>query len=213
MGQVLADPAGRVDVVDRVVRVLVDAGCDREDVGIEDDVLGREVRLRRQNLIGAPADLDLALVGVGLSRLVERHHDRRRAVAADEARLTQELGFAFLDRDRVDDRLALDALEAGLDHLPLRRVDHHGHARDVGLGCDETQEADHRRFRIEHRLVHVDVDHLRAGGDLLPRDLDGAGEIAGENEPRERARSGHVRALADVDEQRVVADVERLEAG
>ncbi len=188
-------------------------GRDREDVGVEDDVLGREADLARQQVVGALADLDLALEGVGLALLVEGHHDRRGAVAPHEARLAQELGLALLHRDRIDDRLALHALQARLDHLPLRRVDHHRHARDVGLGGDQVEEPDHRRLRVEHRLVHVDVDDLRAAGDLLARDLHRAGVVAGEDQLGERARAGDVGALADVDEQRVVADGERLEAG
>jgi hypothetical protein len=42
MRQVLADPARRVDEVDCVVVVLLDARRDSEDVGVEDDVLGAE---------------------------------------------------------------------------------------------------------------------------------------------------------------------------
>src|SRR5439155_19116997 len=56
-------------------------------------------------------------------------------------------------------------------------------------------------------------DHLRAVLHLRARDLDGAGEIAGEDQPGKRPGAGDVRALADVDEQRVVADRERLQAG
>ena len=82
-----------------------------------------------------------------------------------------------------------------------------------GSRRDQVQEAHHRRLRVEHRLVHVDVDHLRAVLHLLARDLDGAGEVAGEDQLARTPRAGDVRALADVDEQRVVADVERLETG
>jgi hypothetical protein len=39
----------------------------REDVRIEDDVFGREADLFGQQLVGALADLDLALEGVGLA--------------------------------------------------------------------------------------------------------------------------------------------------
>jgi hypothetical protein len=39
-GQVCLDPARRLDEVDGVVVVLLDAGRDREDVRVEDDVLG-----------------------------------------------------------------------------------------------------------------------------------------------------------------------------
>ncbi len=52
--QVLLDPAGGLDEVQAVRRVLLDARRDREDVGVEDDVLGREARPRRPGS-GRPA--------------------------------------------------------------------------------------------------------------------------------------------------------------
>jgi hypothetical protein len=69
--------------------------------------------------------------------------------------------------------LALQALQAGLDHLPARRVDHHRHAGDVRLGGDQVRGRSswHRR-PVEHALVHVHVDDLRAVLDLLPRDVE-----------------------------------------
>ena len=77
--------------------------------------------------MGAVGDRDLPLDRVGLALLVEGHDDHRRAVAAGEPRLAQELVLALLERQRVDDRPALDVLEALLDDRPLRRVDHHRH--------------------------------------------------------------------------------------
>ena len=44
-GRVRGDLAHRLDKVDAVVVVLLDAGGDGEDVGVEDDVLGREADL------------------------------------------------------------------------------------------------------------------------------------------------------------------------
>ena len=55
--------------------VLLDPGRDREDVRVEDDVLGREADLLGEQRVGALADRDLALDGVGLALLVEGHHD------------------------------------------------------------------------------------------------------------------------------------------
>ena len=74
----------------RVVVVLLDAGGDREDVRIEDDVFGREADLLRQQLVGALADRDLALDRVGLALLVERHDDDGGAVRAHLARVLEE---------------------------------------------------------------------------------------------------------------------------
>ena len=79
-GRVSVISARRLDEIDAVIVVLFDAGGDREDVGIEDDVFGRKPDLVHENAIGARADLDLALLGVGLAALVERHDDDGRAI-------------------------------------------------------------------------------------------------------------------------------------
>ena len=209
--QVLADPARRLDEVHAVVVVLLDAGGDGEDVRVEDDVLGREPHLLDQDVVGALRRSRLALERVGLALLVERHHDDRRAIAAHDAgALAQERLLALLHRDRVDDRLALDALQPGLDHRELRRVDHDRHARDVGLGGDQVEERRHRDLGVEQALVHVDVDDLGAVVDLVARDLEGGVVVAAGDQLAERRRSGDVGALADVDERDVAAERERL---
>ena len=70
------------------------------------------------------------------------------------------------------------------------------------------QEARHRLDRVEHRLVHVDVDELGAGVDLLAGDLDRLAVAVLEDELGELARAGDVGPLADVDE-----DAARLRDG
>ena len=125
-----------------------------------------------QQVVRAAEDRQPALDGVALALLVERHDDDRRAVAPAQPRLAQELRLALLERDRVDDALALELLQPGLDDRPLRAVDHDRDRGDVRLGGDPAQEAGHRRDAVEHRLVHVDVDELGAVGDLLAGDVD-----------------------------------------
>src|SRR5437660_1266218 len=82
----------------------------------------------------ASADFHLAVGGDRLALLVEGHDDGGGAVAADQAGLFEELRLALLEADRVDDALALHALQARLDHLPLRAVDHHRDVVDRRLG-------------------------------------------------------------------------------
>ncbi len=67
---------------------------------------------------------------IGLALFVEGHDDRGGAVAADELGALAESCLAFLQAERIDDRLARDAAQAGLDHAPLGAVDHDRHARD-----------------------------------------------------------------------------------
>ncbi len=69
--QVGLDPARGVDVVDRVVVVLLHAGGNGEDIGIEDDVFRRKADFVDQNSVGALADADLVFVTRGLA-LVRR---------------------------------------------------------------------------------------------------------------------------------------------
>lgn len=213
VGEVVADVGAGVDEIDRVVVVFLDAGGDGEDVRIEDDVFRWEADFVDQDVVGALADFFLARLGVGLAVLVEGHHHHRGAVALAQAGMVLEGLDAFLHRDRVDDALALDALQAGLDHFPLGGVDHDRHARDVGLGGDQVEEGDHGRLRVQHAFVHVDVDHLGAGFHLLLGDLESFRVVFLADQPGELGRTGDVGALADVDEQRAAVDGERLQAG
>ncbi len=93
--QVLLDPARGVDEIDRVVVVLFNAGGHGEDVGVEDDVFGREAHLIHQDAVGALANFDLAREGVGLALFVKGHHHGGGAVALDQLGLVLEGFHAF----------------------------------------------------------------------------------------------------------------------
>jgi hypothetical protein len=97
MRQGLLEDRGGLEEIDGVVVVLLDAGRDGEDVGIEDDVLGRETDLVGKKLIGARANPDFFIARGGLALLIKRHHDGGGAVAANEFCAAQEFGFAVLE--------------------------------------------------------------------------------------------------------------------
>ncbi len=211
--QVLADPARRFNEIDAVVVVLLEPGGDRENVGVEDDILGRKVQLPDQNVIGALADFGLARERIGLADFVERHHHHGGTMAPRNRRLVNELRLAFLHRDRIHHRLALNAFQAGFDHGEFRGVDHDGHAGDIRLGGDKVEERHHRGFGIQQPFVHVDVDDLGAVLDLVARHLQGGGVIACGHQLAEFGGACDVGALADVDEGDRRRQLERLEAG
>ena len=204
MRQVLADAAGTLEEFDSVVVVFLDTGSDRENVGVEDDIFRREADLLSQQLIGARANLVFAIRRIGLPLFIECHDHHGSAVTQDLARLGKEGFFALLHADRVDDGLALHAFQAGLDHLPFRAVDHDRHARNIGLGGDQVEVFHHRRLGIEHALVHVDVDDLRAVFNLLAGHRQRGIEIVIQDQLAEFRRTRDVGALADVDKHRAV---------
>ena len=120
--------------------------------------------------------------------------------------------FAFFQRNGIDDALALQAAQARFQHAPLAGVQHHRHAGDIRLAGHQVQKAHHRHFGIEHRLVHVHVDDLRAVFHLLARHGQRLFVLLGQDKPRKRLGAADVGALAHVHEQRVFINYQRLKA-
>ena len=119
MGAGLGDPFGRVDEVDAIVIVLFNARRDRKNVRVKDDVFWWKPYVLGQDMIGTGADFDLAVFGIGLAAFVKGHDDDGGTISTAEGRLLAELLFAFFHGNRIDDGLALNALQARLDHLPF----------------------------------------------------------------------------------------------
>ena len=198
MRQGLDDPAGGVDEIDAVIVVFLDSRRHGEDVRVEDDILGREADLLRQDLIGAGADLDLAVFGIGLPGLIKSHDHHRRPVGTAQARVMQEGFLALFQGNRVHHRLALNAFQPGLDHLPFRGIDHDRHPGDIGFRGDQVQVIDHGLFAVDQALIHVDVDDLGAVLDLIAGHIQRRREIAIGDQLAETGRAGDVGAFAHV---------------
>ncbi len=209
-GAKLLDAPRRLNEVYAVVVVLLDARRYGEDVGVEDDVLGLELSLLNEEFVGTGANFHLAVFGIGLAGFVEGHHDGGGPVGFDQLCLTQKFFLALLHGNRVDDALALHTLQTGLDHVPLRGVDHDRQLGDVGLGHHEVEEGDHGFLRFEQAFVHIHVDDLRAAFDLMEGNGEGFIVLAAHDETAEFFGAGDVGALPNVDEIGLWANNQRL---
>ncbi len=163
----LLEQRNRLDVPLRELRVLLDPRRHREHVRVEDDVLGPEAGLAGQQVVRTAEDLDLPLDRLGLPLLVEGHDDDAGSVPPHRPRLLEEDVLALLQRDRVDDPLALEALEPGLERGEARAVDHDRQPGRLRLGRDQVEEPRHRLLRIEQVGVHVHVEEVRSAAHLL----------------------------------------------
>ena len=208
--QVLLDPPGGTYKVHRVIRVLLDPRGDGQHVRVEDNIFRVEPVLREQ-VVRPFADLDPSLVGIRLSRLVERHHHHGRAVIFRAHRLLQELLFPVLERDGIRDRLTLNALQSRFQHLPFRRVDHDGHARHVGVRRQHIQEIGHLLRPFQEAIIHVNIKHLRAIFYLFPRDIQCLVVFLLLNQPEETAGTGHVAPLTDIQEVDLRGHLQQLQ--
>ena len=197
VGEVLLDPACGVDEVERVVVVLLQAGGHGEDVGVENDVLWRELDLIDKDAVGALADADFVLIRCGLALLVKGHDHRGGTVLFDLAGAFLEFVLAFLEGNRVHNALALQAFEAGLDDLPLGGIHHDRHLVHLRLGLEQDEEFGHRGHAIDEAFVHADVDHIGTALHLLTGHRHRLLQLVLLDELGEFGGTGHVRALAD----------------
>ena len=202
----------RVDEGLGVAVVLLHAGRDGEHVRVEDDVLGREADLLRQQVVGAAADRDLALGGVGLALLVERHHDDAGAEVADLAGLAQEGLLALLEADRVDDALALHALAGPASSTVHREL-------SIMIGIRAISGSVAMRFRnvvIACSPSSRSASMLTSSRFAPPRTWSSATSSAAlwssDSISLRNRRAGDVGALTDHHEPGVGADLERLQA-
>ena len=131
--EVIFDPTGGADEVDRIIVVFFDSGGHGEDIGVENDVICREFDFLREDVVGPLADGNPAFEAVGLTLFVECHHDDSGAIGPHLRCVFTEFFRPFFEGNGVYDGLALHTLETGFDHTPLGGVDHDGNAGDVGF--------------------------------------------------------------------------------
>ena len=179
-GQVALDPADGFYEINSVAGVFGHAGSHGKNVAVKDNVAGFYPRLSEQ-LVAAGADFYLALQGGGLSLFIEGHYHHGGSQALDFQGLFQEYPGTLLERDGVHDAFALGVLEAGEHRLPVGGVNHErrpGHGRVSG---NIPQEGFHLPGRIQHGVVHVDVNDAGAAFYLLCGHLQGFLVLPGGN--------------------------------
>ena len=131
------DPARGINKVDCVVVMFFDTSGNRKNIGVEDDVLWREVNFIYQDAISTFTNFFLARKGIGLAFFIKRHHHRSSAITFDQGGLSFELIHAFFHADRVDDAFALNTTQTRFNHRPFAGIDHHWHARNVWFARHE----------------------------------------------------------------------------
>ena len=75
-----------------------------------------------QNIERPFTNFDLAVLVGGLTDLVKSHDDDGGSVLLDRVGLHDEVLFALLQGDGIDDTLALTTLQTGLDYFEVGRV-------------------------------------------------------------------------------------------
>ena len=168
--EVFLDPGASAYEISGVSVVLLHSRGDGEDVRVDDDVERRHASLVDEQVVCPFSDGRPSLEGGSLPLLVETHNDGGRPKAPNDGGLLQEDLLALLERDGVDDGLALHTFESLDDDLPVRRINHHRHTSDVWLGSDDVEEGFHLVLGVEQCVVHVDIDDKSPVGHLLPCD-------------------------------------------
>src|SRR5690606_36503503 len=94
MREVFLDPLRRTEEVECIISMLLESGRHRENIRIEDDILGRELYAIDKDSIGPFTDGDSSLIGVGLTFLIEGHDHNSGAVFLYKFSLSDKLLFS-----------------------------------------------------------------------------------------------------------------------
>src|SRR5690606_18056678 len=212
VGKVLPNPFCRAEKIYRVVAVLVDTGCHREDIGIEYDIVWRKLDLVDKYIVSTFTDRNPALIGIGLALFVKRHHHYSGPVALNEFCLPDKLLFTTLQADRIDNTLPLKAFESCFDNFPFRGIDHDRHAGDLRLRRHQIEELHHGGPGIEHAFIHVDIDDLCTAANLFQGDFKGLIVLVFLDKTEKFLRTRHIGTFTDVDEVRLWRNLHCLQA-
>ena len=212
-GALVLDLARSLDEIHSIIVVFRDTCRHGKNIGVENNVLGRKANFLRQDAPGSFADGNPLFQAVCLALLVKCHHDDGRTVTKDGLCLLDEWLPAFFEADRINDPLALQALQPGIEHLPAGGIDHDWYPGDIRLGCDQVQEARHRFGAVQKAFVHVDVDDLGAILNLLQSHLQGFSVVVFGNQAFELRRPGHIGAFTHIDEIQFRRDGQGFQSG
>ncbi len=165
--QVLLDPFHGTDKVKSVPVMFFHTGSDSQHIRIENNSVRIEIDFLPEETVSTSANLDLPFKRVCLPLFIKSHYDRSCTQLFDASGMLQENLFSFFQRNRIHNTFTLHAHQTFFDHLPFRRVDHHGNTGNIRFGCDQVQESRHLLHGIQHSVIHIDIDHLRAVFHLL----------------------------------------------
>ena len=115
-----AYPLRSANKVDGIAVVGLYTRSHSQDIGVENNVLGRHTYHIDQQMISTLTDSDATFIRVGLSLFIKCHHHHGSTETVYLASMSKEKFLALLERYGVDNTLALYALDGCRDNLPAR---------------------------------------------------------------------------------------------
>ena len=161
------DPLCRQKKVYRIFAVLFHSRSNRENIGVKNDVLRVKFYLIYKHTIASLTDFYASLIGVGLAFFVKSHHHYGSTKFLNGLRLLDKFFLPVFEGNGVHNTLPLHTLQSCKDYAPLGTIDHDRNTADLWLRSDQIEEANHRKFPVEHPFVHADVDHLGTASHLI----------------------------------------------
>ncbi len=124
--------------------VFFNSRGDSKNIWIKYNVFRCKANGVHKNFIRTRTYLFLAGKRVCLTLFIKCHDNNSGAVASADSCLFYKLGFPGFKRNRIDDGLALQALQTSFNNLPFGRIHHDRHTADIRLRRDQIQKFDHR---------------------------------------------------------------------
>ena len=173
---------------------------DGQYIGIKDDILGSKAYLFSEQLIHTLTNLDASLIIGSLPFFVETHSDDCSTEPLHDTCLGKEVRLSHLQTDGINNAFSLTTLQPCLNHLEARTINHNRHTTDGGIGSHKIEKSLHFLLRVEHTIIHVDIDDHCSILHLFACDVERLVVVFLSNESQELPTTSHIASLAHFDE-------------
>ena len=168
--QILFDPSGSLDKIHRIIIMFLNTRSHSQYIRVENDIMRIKIHLFCQYFISTGTDFNLTFKSICLSFFIESHHYNGSSQFFYQTGMFYKYLLPFLQRNRIDNGLSLQAFQSGLNDFPLGRVNHDRYTGYVGFGHDQIQESSHLLPGIQQTVIHIYINHQSTVFHLLASD-------------------------------------------
>jgi len=148
--------------------MFFNSGCNRQNIGIENYILGLKSYFINQDIIRFLTDFNFSFKCISLTFFIERHNYNNSPISFDQQSQFFEPVHPFLKGNWIYHSFALEGFQSCFNYGPLGWINHNGQSGNIWFWGNQVQKLSHGEFGIKHAFIHIHIYQLGTSFYLLP---------------------------------------------